>query len=558
MRNLFVLLLFHCTLFSLGQEVQKHYHSDLNTLKNEFYLMDSIQKNRFSTAYLAKAKLENTTVKIANGYYLLSELNIHKKAALQYSDSIIQLTKNTQNKNYPALGYIQKGIHYYYNGQNELALENFLQANQLAVKNENRIQLVIVKHYVGLLKSVNNKIEEALSIFKENYQYLKENQLDTTYKKQYFKSLFALANGYAKNKLFDQAIQYYNKGLKESKNNPDFYYPYFLTGHGVCSFEKGAYQQSIDSLQKGCKLLKEDPSNLAAMYLYIYDAYKGMGTPDQGIHYLNSIDSVYKQDNSIRRYSRIAYGHLNDYYKHSKNKKKQLTYLTKLVEVDSLIKAKDGNLYVDIVKNYDTPELLKAKQELINSLEEQNSSKQYNIFILIALCTIFSGLFIFFSRRSYVLNKRFDLLMEEQNNKETQVTPPVITASKVESLGLSEELVTQILTKLEKFESSLKFVKKKYTLNTLAKELNTNSSYLSKVINLEKNSNFSNYLNNLKIDYAIQRLNQDPKFRKYTIKAISEECGFSSQQTFSTAFFKKTKLKPSFFIKKITNSEPED
>lgn len=87
--------------------------------------MDSIQKNRFSTAYLAKAKLENTTVKIANGYYLLSELNIHKKAALQYSDSIIQLTKNTQNKNYPALGYIQKGIHYYYNGQNELALENF-------------------------------------------------------------------------------------------------------------------------------------------------------------------------------------------------------------------------------------------------------------------------------------------------------------------------------------------------------------------------------------------------------------------------------------------------
>ena len=93
--------------------------------------------------------------------------------------------------------------------------------------------------------------------------------------------------------------------------------------------------------------------------------------------------------------------------------------------------------------------------------------------------------------------------------------------------------------------------KKKYTLNTLAKEFNTNSSYLSSIINSTKDANFSSYLNNLRIDYAIDKLKKDKKFRIYTIKAIAEEVGFNTSQSFTNAFYKKTRLYPSFFIAKI-------
>src|SRR5690606_14623444 len=92
---------------------------------------------------------------------------------------------------------------------------------------------------------------------------------------------------------------------------------------------------------------------------------------------------------------------------------------------------------------------------------------------------------------------------------------------------------------------------KKYTLNSLAKELNTNSTYLSKVINSSMQVNFSNYLNNLRVEYAIEKLAKSEKFRSYTIKAIAEESGFSTAQSFSTAFYKITGIYPSYFIKRL-------
>ena len=118
-------------------------------------------------------------------------------------------------------------------------------------------------------------------------------------------------------------------------------------------------------------------------------------------------------------------------------------------------------------------------------------------------------------------------------------------------------MVNEILIKLDDFESSKGFITKKYTLNSLSKELKTNSTYLSKVINITKGMNFSNYLNNLKIEYVLDKLTNDEQFRQvYNIKGIAKKCGFSNTQSFSTAFYKKTGLHPSYFIKQL-NQKPK-
>lgn len=83
----------------------------------------------------------------------------------------------------------------------------------------------------------------------------------------------------------------------------------------------------------------------------------------------------------------------------------------------------------------------------------------------------------------------------------------------------------------------------------MQKKLETNSTYLSKTINQYKNKNFSQYINDLRIEDTITRLREDKKFRNYSIKAIAEEVGFSNSESFSKAFFKKTGYQPSYFIK---------
>lgn len=110
---------------------------------------------------------------------------------------------------------------------------------------------------------------------------------------------------------------------------------------------------------------------------------------------------------------------------------------------------------------------------------------------------------------------------------------------------------TDILNNLKVFEENNSFINNNITLNNLSKDLKTNSSYLSKVINQYKNNTFSNYINDLRIEYAINELKQNPQFRNYTIKAISEEVGFNNAESFSKAFYKKNQIYPSFFIKQL-------
>jgi len=66
-----------------------------------------------------------------------------------------------------------------------------------------------------------------------------------------------------------------------------------------------------------------------------------------------------------------------------------------------------------------------------------------------------------------------------------------------------------------------------------------------------KGKNFSSYLSDLRVDYAIDRIKNNSQFRLYSIKAIAEETGFKNTESFSKAFHKKTGIYPSYFIKNI-------
>lgn len=119
------------------------------------------------------------------------------------------------------------------------------------------------------------------------------------------------------------------------------------------------------------------------------------------------------------------------------------------------------------------------------------------------------------------------------------------------SINIPEEIVEGILKGLEKFEANKEYCSQNVTLSSLASELHTNTNYLSKVINHYKELSFSNYINTLRINNIIEQLEEKPIIRKFTIKAIALEAGFSSSDSFSKAFFKLKDMNPSEYIKKL-------
>lgn len=88
-----------------------------------------------------------------------------------------------------------------------------------------------------------------------------------------------------------------------------------------------------------------------------------------------------------------------------------------------------------------------------------------------------------------------------------------------------------------------KFLNPSLGLESLSEELSISPGTLSRLINLQAGKNFSDYINEYRVEEA-KRLLADPEFHAYTIVAIGLECGFNSKSTFYSAFRKFTGMTP--------------
>ncbi|SFT64482.1 AraC-type DNA-binding protein [Chryseobacterium formosense] len=155
---------------------------------------------------------------------------------------------------------------------------------------------------------------------------------------------------------------------------------------------------------------------------------------------------------------------------------------------------------------------------------------------------------------SYIDNSTTDFsedidLQEEKNNLEPE------NSAISQKNTISSETETRILKKLAAFEKSTKFLKKDLTIGLLAGQLNTNSKYLSEIIKHHKSQNFSNYINQLKINFIIHKLYNEPNYREYKISYLADVCGYASPQVFVIAFKKIHGMTPSYFIESLKDDD---
>jgi AraC-like DNA-binding protein len=543
-------LIFSTNIFS--QDHDYHFLKPIDSIEEMFSHFESSKKVIIANKYLSKAKLINNQIKIINGYFLKSVAHSHTKLAIKYTDSIIESAINIKNNNLLAKGYLHKGVQLYYQAQNEKALDNYLLAKIIYENKNDRFNLIKVKHYIGLLKNNNNQELEALDIFRNNIKYF-NRIISAKNTKQYLLSLFALTDSYNRNDIKDSALVFSKIGLVKSKKVKSNLYPFFVISYGITMRDMGKYKIGIDSILKGINLIKYRKKEVSNGYLLVAEAYDALNKEEKYIEYLEKIDSMYKVSPQVIFHARDSYEKLLIHYKNKSNIKKQLELIDKLFAIDSIVNKKSNLLSKKITAKYDIPLLLAEKEILITELQVNKVSNRKYLLILLTLLILLIGYSIYLIRKNIIYKSRFKLIVDKQKEK------PVANDIKTDTVrGISEELVEEIIFKLNKFESSKKFLKKEYNLINISKELNTNSTYLSKIINSTKGTNFSNYLNNLRIDYATKRLTNDKKFRLYTIKAISNDSGFNNSQSFSNAFYKKNKLYPSYFIKQLMSIKDDD
>ena len=196
----------------------------------------------------------------------------------------------------------------------------------------------------------------------------------------------------------------------------------------------------------------------------------------------------------------------------------------------------------------DSLALVEQKEKLIATLLEKQEAFELKYFILIGIVlflVILFGVLCFFNKRGDKRLEKIVSLLEKTKQEHTH-NDEKDTSSK---LNIDPAIVHTILENLKAFENERGFLNSKITLHEFAKKLQTNTKYLSRVINTHKLKSFRNYINDLRVQYSIQKLEKNTNYRNYTMHAMAEEAGFSNRESFSKAFRKKTGETVSDFLK---------
>jgi len=151
-----------------------------------------------------------------------------------------------------------------------------------------------------------------------------------------------------------------------------------------------------------------------------------------------------------------------------------------------------------------------------------------------------------------ILHDKFEKLMQNQP-QQSHVLNEIINNEVETKLAISETIIADLLSKLELFENEKAYLQQDITIDYLVNLFDSNSNYVSKIINNYKKKSISQYINDLRIDFVIEQLKTNKTWRNYTIQALANEIGFNSPDSFTRAFFKKTGIKPSYFLKNVSN-----
>ena len=555
----FVLILTAANMF--GQEFSKEnlYKVSYDTLISYYdqNVHDTLVAKRIASIYIDKARLDEDSVKMARGYSRLSFVSEYEEA-LKYLDTTIALSKNSNHKNFPTVGYLFKSLYLYNNEAYEESLKNAISGYQFAKQKKNVEQQIAALHQINGINELWGDYGKTLEAEQLTYDLLLENKDLNSYYELYLSSLEGLGKCYVRLKKPDSALYFFQKGIERSLQAKDTAtYHAFVSRTGTALYIKGNHTAALDSLNKADQYRDFFISSYPIYYnYYVGSIYHDLGKETEAITHFEAIDSIYEEHKLLSPELPLVYNRLAEYYKGQDNEEMQLKYLYKLVLVDSLIDVKQIYIKDKTEKEYAIPQLLENKNDLITGLRIAN--RKSTIKVWGALSTLLLAVLAlgYYFRRQRLYKRRFESLMKKTEVESKAIDQKVeVQEPRVQKSEISEDTIVEILGFLQKFEQRKGYLSQKVSLSDTAKSFGTNSTYLSKVVNIEKQKNFSKYINDLRIIYAFEELKTNGTFRKYTIKAIAQECGFKSAESFSKAFYKKYGIYPSFYIKQLLGTE---
>tara|TARA_R110000764_G_scaffold238954_2_gene337077 strand:- start:16193 stop:17854 length:1662 start_codon:yes stop_codon:yes gene_type:complete len=521
-------------------------YESIMDMEDEAYENNDIQRLRNLTeVHILKAKMEANALELANGYYYRTIIE-EPELAIAYSDSIIITTDKNDHPKYPTFGYILKAIIFYDKGDYNLALQNYLIAYNLAVEKMNLEDQITCSMAIAAIRNLNGQPHAAADIYTRALKLLRQNDNDKIdYSRDYMMLMYNLTLAHLRLSQLDSARHYYNAGLRKAILMKDSmeYRDFVLVGAQLDYYERN-FQNSRDTLLRYTHLL--DGNKKAMKLYYLGKIAQQTGDNALAISYFQQIDSIVTVTNKPFDKIKDVYQQLVMHYSLSGDQHREIAAIEKLIYYDSLMTSEQKGIIQQATLAYDLPFLKQQKKRA----EEKLKAKGVLILVfgILAFLGLLAGIYFYIRARNTKI--KVNRLLEGTNKHKSPAGRSV-----EHSTTVPKEIRDDLLEKLEDFEKSEYYLSKDLDMSQLAQQMETNTTYLSMIVNHYKGMSFPNYLKDLKITYAIERLSEDPELLKYNYQGLADTFGFKTGESFSKAFYAKTGVYPSKLLKELKNRE---
>lgn len=502
---------------------------------------------------------------VANYFYNKSEFAKSKQLLLTLIQEIDDSKYAKSNKGYQdlmgmcvnKLFYIHKNL-----GEYDLALF-YLEKYKESLPNYS------FNEQYGLLKVALEDYESGIALLKNELKTSPHLQLGKGEKKAMNKKLFA-----DKYNIIGEAYQHYyiqskNKTVLDSANYyftvaanmllEDEFYPEYTKALLNMRLAKSAalsgdYHKSLNLYKTREKypVIKEHIRTEQLFDLGMADCFHQLKQVDSALFYCNQYIKNYQITNVSKENLLMAYTIMSQCYSEKNNTKNAYIYAKKSLELIQTIKGiKSKSL--NFLHNYDLNSI-KAESNKIITSKNYFKISLFGIVIVLAI-VVFS--FYYYYKHQKEKHYRFLKIIQKLKESKATVTisHPIDKVETYSKHNIDKELIEKLTAGLKKLEQKESFLDPNFKLAFVAKKLNTNTAYLSHYFNQVMQKTFSDYLQELRIQYVLKKLVDSPYFRKYTLQAIAEEVGYKDANTFVRVFKKQTGLSPNYYIDKLGNTE---
>ncbi|WP_420570672.1 tetratricopeptide repeat protein [Kordia sp.] len=516
----------------------------------------------YAHTLLANALRENNQLEKARSYNYLGQIYYntgeYKKALSEITKAIAIAEENKYHGNVLKLLYRLKGNSLFKLRDYEECLKYYLKELALVKALGDKDAQLTIEYNIAIIKLDLGDKKGSMKILKKNLKMC--DSLSKANKKDYLiqkiENLSALGTNYIDFKQLDSALIVYRKAYNLTKDTLPGKLSYVVAGIGnVYSLQK-KNAEALEYLNNAQKIADSLQQKDLIPYIHLHKgrAYNGLENHERAIFYLNKLDTLINDNDKGDEYDlqesyvllANSYDALGDYKKAKEN-------FQKFIRLDNDNDSKKSDLVNSIYERYDLKSLEKE-------IEHKEATLSNTKIIILLLSIVILVSFLFFRHRARDNKRKFEALLKkiDEYKEEEKVIIPKIKTPKIERKKLiPEDKAQKLLEKLEAIERKELFLNENYTIAWLAKKMNTNSSYVSIIINNYKQKKFPEYIAELRIDYATKRLREDRKFRAFTIRSIAQEVGYKSPEVFSKAFKKINGIYPSYFIKMLENQAVE-